>query len=163
MKKQVVILLSVLASVFAFTGCDSKAASTPEFDVASKIIRTTVDGVCDTISIMDTLHVGDTVRWNVMVSGGLYYNSLVSFSVLTDTASLPVSIIGDSILEQYITTGTDLAHARIVFKPETLNRWFLWLQYVPRSAGSHKMQFVVANDAGQDYSPRSWFWYPIVK
>ena len=164
MKKHLLIVLTILASSLAFTSCSYKSAATPDFEAWSKAVRTTAEGQRDTILISDTLNVGDTLRWYVLISGGVCYNSLTSFTLQTDTSALSVAIEPvDSTLANYLTTGTDLEHGKMVFKPAQLYACTLWLKFITRKSGSHPVEMTIANDAGVDFSPRTWTYTPVVK
>jgi len=154
MKKQVVILLSVLASVFAFTACEGGAQSTPEIHYAGKVIRTTAEGQRDTVLFTDTFHIGDTIRWNMVAYG--VYNPLKYFIVSTDTSKLGLSILADPGDSVAFAAGTDLEHAQIYFKPQFVMIWGGWLRIIPHQSGTHDISLTIANEAGKDFSPRTY-------
>ena len=163
MKKFILILGAVVACVFAFTSCDGKAESTPGLELGYKCYRTTLAGRSDTVFVTDTFNVGDTVRVFTAVSGGMYYNTLVSFTALCDTAALDFTLECDSAIYPYLTAESDVAHGKLVFKPEQVFLCTMWMRFTPRKSGSHKIEMTVANNASAEYSPRTWSYIPAVR
>jgi hypothetical protein len=151
------ILFSAL--VFAvcagtFTSCKDMAVSTPELWAAKLMIRTAPDGWCDTIPATDTIQVGDTLRWNMHASG--VFNTLQSFEATCDTSVFYLGLEVDSAYLDTLAEGTDLDRGKLVFLPAKIYDFPFWLRFIPRKTGTHKIQFVIASDAGEGYSPRSW-------
>ena len=136
------------------TSCNDTARSTPDLWAAQLMIRTDPYGWCDTIPATDTIHVGDTLRWNMLVDG--HFNTLQTFEVTADTTVFLLGIEVASADSIYLAAGTDLDHGKMVFDPQKVYACPIWLRFTPRKTGTHKIQFVIASDAGEGYSPRSW-------
>ena len=153
MKRIYLFLLPFVALLM--TACNDMAVSTPELWAARLMIRTAPDGWCDTIPITDTIHVGDTLRWNLMADG--HFNTLQTFDVTADTSvfylGLEISPVDSAALD---LKKSDLDHGKMVFQPQKIYACPVWLRFSPRKTGTHKIQMTIASDAGQNYSPRSW-------
>ena len=139
---------------FAMSSCNDMAVSTPELWYAKLMIRNTPAGTCDTIPYTDTIHVGDSLRWNLLVDGR--YNTLQRFEATCDTSVFLLSVEIASVDSIPLAAGTDLEHGKIVFASQKVYACPIWLHFSPRKTGTHKIQMVIASDAGQGYSPRSW-------
>ena len=150
MKRIYLFLLPLVALLLA--SCEDKAVSTPTIQASPNLVRTSAAGVQDTISYMDTLCVNDTVRMGLVVSGVL--NPLTSFTVKADTSNVQVSLAWNSDYDKYLADGSDPEHAILNFVPEQVYIITTTLKYIPLTAGTHTLKFIVASDAGTGYSPR---------
>ena len=151
--KRIYLFLLPFVALF-LTACNDMAVSTPELWPARLMIRTAPDGWCDTIPITDTIHVGDTLRWNLMVDGR--FNTLQTFDVTADTSVFLFRLEVDGVDSVALAPGTDLEHGKMVFQTAKIYACPVWLRFSPRKTGTHKIQMTIASDAGQNYSPRSW-------
>jgi len=162
MKKITLSILSLIALVaMTLSSCDTGSKSTPVFYGASKIIRTTSAGLCDTVLITDTFALGDTLRWNVVADGG--FNALISFIASCDTNALALSFDSESVDPSVFIQPTDLDHAQIYFRTGEIFLWGGWLRIIPRKTGKHDISLTIANDSGADYSPRTWTYSPVIR
>ena len=159
MKRIYLLLLPVLALVLV--SCNDKAASTPILRAGTAVIRTSAAGVCDTISYLDTLSVADTARLQLVASGNL--NALTSLVAKADTGCVQVALEWNPDYDSYLATGSDPEHGILKFVPEQVYAVQTALKYVPRKAGSHTINLVVASDAPAEYSPREYTFDIVVK
>lgn len=97
---------------------------------------------------MDTIHVGDTVRFSVALNS--YTNTLTGFSAVWDTTALALTL--DSI--ESIRSGLDAASAPekgiLRFNPG-YNFAAFPMHYITRKAGVHNLTLTVESDS--KYSP----------
>ncbi len=141
--------------------CEEKTASTPILEISRSLYRTSAAGVLDTISVLDTLQVGDTVRMGVMLCG--YYNYLTAFNVQADPACVEVSLEWDPANDQFITSASDPENGKLEFVAEKVYLCTTTLRYIPLAAGKHRVNMVVSSDAGDPYSPRTFYFDAVVK
>ena len=161
MKKHLLIILSAVLLCAVMTACQSRAVSTPELYGASVLIRTTPEGVQDTLRPTDSLRIGDTLRLSMVLNGG--FNPLKSFTVTADPEAISPALEADSAVLSVLTDGTNLEKGVMIFQPEKVVVCPVKLRFVPCKSGSHVIQFTVANDAGEGYSPRTYTYNPVVK
>ena len=141
--------------------CETKTVSTPLLQASSKVIRTNAAGVRDTINYTDSLCVGDTARMSIALNG--YLNTLTYFTASTDTSALDLAI--EVLPEQMavLTTGTDLEGCKLTFVSEQVIAFTLKLRYVPRKAGSPRIDMTLGSNAGEPYSPQLYYFNTQVK
>ena len=161
MKKHLLIIFSSALLCAVMTACQSRAVSTPELYGASVLIRTTPAGVQDTLRVTDSLNVGDTLRLSIVLNGG--FNPLKSFTVTADPEAVIPALEADSAVQSVLTDGTNLEKGVMIFQPEKVVVCPVKLRFVPRKSGTHLIQMVIANDAGEGFSPRTYTYYPIVR
>ena len=160
--KRFLLYIALCAVVAAMVACNTRAVSTPELYANSVLYRSTPEGVRDTIRAADSLRIGDTLRMFITMHGG--YNTLTSFMVKTDTSALAIALeIDPIVVDSFLTTGTDLDKAQLVFVPEKVTLCSTFLRFIPRKSGKHQITMTVGNDAGESYSPRSFLYEPLVR
>lgn len=147
------IILPLIA--LAIVSCEPKAESTPMLQGSTTIFRTNAAGVCDTLQYTDTLCIGDTARMSILLEG--YLNTLTSFTAKADTSALAVAVEVLPEQMQLLTTGTDLEKGQLKFVPGQVMVFAAKLRYIPRSAGTHRIDMMVASDASEQYSPRYFY------
>lgn len=138
------------------------AQSSPELRVNTKLFRTTMEGVHDTIDLLDTLMIGDTLRLPVMFMGG--FNILTSFQVQCDPAAHDLQLEVDSAVATVLGPGSDLTKGKIVFPADrAISMCTATLRFVPLRSGNSPINMTVANNASEKFSPRAWSYTPNVK
>ena len=159
--KRYLIILSVLAlCACVWVSCDTEAQSTPEIVSPNTLIRTSAEGVRDTITYADTLHIGDTVRAQLFLYGHLNY--LTRFQATSD-ASIQMYLAKmpeDSI---YLLPESDYSKCLYVFTPEKVSLCVTTLVYTPTQAGKYRIEMVLASSAKEAYSPRTFYFDTNVK
>ena len=153
MKKLFKFVVLAVVAVCVYS-CSDDAVSTPELWWAQLMIRTAPNGARDTIPAGDTIHVGDTLRWNLLIDGG--FNTLQTFEATCDTSVFFLGLEIAPVDSARLAPGTDLNHGKMVFIPAKTFACPVWLRFIPRKTGTHKIQMEIASDAGQEYSPRTW-------
>ena len=148
-------LLILPLLTLAIVACEPKAESTPLLQGSTTVFRTTAAGVRDTLQYTDTLCIGDTVRMSILLEG--YLNTLTSFMAKADTSVLAVAVEVLPEQMQLLTTGTDLEKAILKFVPEQVMVFTAKLRYIPRSAGTHRIDMTLASNASEQYSPRYYY------
>ncbi len=163
MKHSILSALALFVCACTMTSCLSEAQSSPEIYLPTHMIRTTSDGLQDTISVVDTLAAGDTVRLNVLLNGG--FNSLTGFQAqASDAPALDLRLEVDSTLQKMLAAGSDPDKATLVFQPEAnLIVCTFWMRFVPQKAGTLPIQMTVSNSAGKEFTPRSYTYSPVVR
>ena len=136
------------------------AQSTPEF-YASQMYRVHASGAQDTLRMVDSVNVGDTIRLPIVLSGQL--NSLKSFVAQADDDAFKHWITCDSALLEFLTSASKPDKSILYFEPEKLvvasaNFWF-----IPLKSGGNAITFTLANDANEQFSPRSFSFTPVVR
>lgn len=154
--KRIFFFIALAIISISFTSClTGEAQSTPLIQVSKTVYRATLAGVHDTISLTDTIHVGDTLRVPLMLYGN--YNNLTEFTVTVDAAELDMRLLVDSACLALLdtTSAPDKAYLRFV------NDVYVFptdMQYVPKKTGSLKISMTLASTAGEKYSPLgAWF------
>ena len=150
-----------LVLMITMVSCDEKTASTPLLEVSRSLYRTSAAGVQDTITVLDTLQVGDTVRMGVMICG--YYNYLTAFSVKEEKGNVNVAFEWAPANDQFLTSGSDPENGKLEFVAEQVYMCTTTLRYIPLAAGTHRIDMIVSSDAGDPYSPRNFYFETIVK
>jgi len=159
--KHVYYLFLLPLVALCMQSCDMTARSTPFVQFAGKMVRTSAAGLQDTITLADTLHVGDTIRLQLALQGG--YNSLTSFETKADSTALRTAL--EVIPEQLhlLTTGTDFEHGKLAFVQDKVTIFITTLRYTPRRAGSHRVEMLISSSAGEKYSPQYYSFETTVK
>ena len=112
------ILFGFLAFAFfalVWVSCDTKARCTPQLRNAAKLVRTSADGERDTISIQDSIRVGDTIRMSLFANG--LYNYLTSLTVASEP-EMSVSLEWSEEMSHCLASDADPAKGRLLFVPE---------------------------------------------
>lgn len=148
MKRFFLFLLPVLA--IAMTSCDLDVASTPTIQLSNKQIRTSITGVKDTISINDSVCIGDTVRMGVAVHG--VYHHLDSVWVKADTSKVSVALLWNEEQMNLLTAGADPQHGSLIFASDTIFGIATVLVYIPKEAGKHEISINARSAAKKEYS-----------
>ena len=148
MKRFFLFLLPVLA--IAMTSCDLDVASTPTIQLSSQQIRTSITGVKDTISINDSVCIGDTVRMGVAVHG--VYHHLDSVWVKADTSKVSVALLWNEEQMNLLTADADPQHGSLIFASDTIFGIATVLVYIPKEAGTHKIRICARSAAKEEYS-----------
>ena len=153
------LLLPLLA--FSLVSCEDKAQSTPTLKVSSFLLRTSVAGVTDTISYLDTLQLGDTVLMGLAAYGN--FNYLTGLRAETDTTNLQLSFKWNHDDDNCLAQGSDPEHGILLFKPELVNLCMTTLHYIALKSGTHRVEITVSSNAGENFSPRTFYFNVPVK
>ena len=159
--KQFSIFVWAALCAMVLVACNTKSQSTPIIQSASVLYRATPDGVHDTISITDTLNVGDTLRLNLLLNG--YFNCLRSFYVRSNASEVNVALELPAEADPCLATGTDLENAQVVFVEDKLYLCPATMRFIPLKSGKPHLELVLASDADEPYSPRTYTYEPVVR
>ncbi|MGN0235119.1 MAG: hypothetical protein ACI4BD_02235 [Paludibacteraceae bacterium] len=103
-------------------------------------------------AVLDTIHVGDTVR--VVVAISAQGNVLTGFQTTWDTAALQLEYLAmDSIAFALDTAKSDIAAGTLVFQPG-YNMAVFPIRYIPRKSVTTDFTMEVQSDS--KYSPNSF-------
>ena len=162
MKHVFLFPLALFSTACVLIGCMREAQSSPEIRLGTRMFRTTPEGV-DTLSLTDTVSVGDTMRLNFVLNGG--FNALMSFRAQpNEPSAMNLAIEVDSVVQKQLAQGSDLENALMIFKQEdNIVLCSATLRFVPLKAGIQPVTMSVSNTAGTDYSPSTYTFVPIVK
>ena len=149
MKKSAIFLCLALAAISLQSCLMGEAQSTPTF-YYSYIYRTNAQGARDSIFYGDTVHIGDTLRAPLLVSG--VYNSLVSFSVEADQEALNYRLVVDSVYLSWLEADSKPENGYLHFTKDCYT-FPCMLVYMPQKTGDYMVQFTVASTASKQYSP----------
>ena len=159
MKRLFLILLPFMALLFV--SCENRSVSTPGLQISSYLLRISPDGVRDTIGIRDTVNVADTVLLGMAAFGN--FNYLTGIKLQSDTTKLQVGFRWNHKDDEYLAEGSDPEHGILLFHPEQINYCRTTVQYIPRDSGDHRIGIMLSSDAGEGYSPRTFYFDVFVK
>ena len=153
----------------AFVACETKSVVSPSVRVSSSLYRTyTVQDslgqdslVRDTISLLDTLRVGDTVRMGMVCEG--YYDYLRTVTIVSDTSKVKVSLAWDEKNKTCLTEAADPEHGKLAFVADSVYACFTTLTYIPVASGAHRIDISLISAAQEGYSQGSWHFNIAVK
>lgn len=153
----------------AFVACETKSVISPGIRFSSALYRTyTVQGslgqdsiVKDTISLQDSLQLGDTVRMPMVCEG--YYDYLRALTISTDTSKVKVSLAWNEEDSACLSDEADPEHGRLAFLPDKVYACFTTLTYVPVVTGTHRIDITLTSAAREGYSEGAWHFNLAVK
>jgi len=154
MKNVIIRLAAVLVVVSAVVSCNTKSTFTPGLRVLSVLQRTTAEGVQDSISLADSLNIGDTVRMTMIVDG--YFDYLLSVVAKADTGKVKVSLEWNDEQMDMLSPEADLQHGKLIFLPSKVPACVTVLTYIPVESGTHPINIDVTSFAEAPYSSSSW-------
>lgn len=154
MKKHLFVFLSVIAFVCTFVSCEGKSVMSPGIKVSSVVVRTSIEGLCDTIDIRDSVNVGDTLRMTMVVNG--YFDYLKSIVAQSDTDKVKVALPWNEAQMGVLTDDADPEHGKLTFKPDSVVLCVAVMRYVPRKSGAQNVDIVVRSNAEENYSSGQW-------
>ena len=155
MKRSILVYSFLALIAFAVTSCDTRSMMTPGLKTSTSLIRTSVFGVTDTIMLLDTLSVGDTVRMGMICNG--YYDYLRTVLVSNETSSVSLSLAWPDSLSYVLAPESDAAHGRLTFLPAKAYAIVTTLTYIPEESGMHKIDIGITSSAPDKYSQYSGF------
>ena len=161
MKKHLFLGLAFVAVLFAFVSCEMKSVMSPSIQQASEIIRTDTNGVCDTILLTDSLHVGDTVQFGLLLNG--YYDYLRTFTVSADEANVAVSLIWNDEFKEALSQESDPGHGKLIFVPEKVYGCYTALQYIPLHSGTFRIDMTLVSAAEAPYTSQQLYFFIAVR
>ena len=145
----------------AFIACNTRSMITPGFKTSDTLIRTTVEGVTDTITFTDSLNVGDTVRMGMMCNG--YYDYLKTVKVGGDTSKVKTSLEWPDSLSYVLASDADPAHGVLTFLPEKAYAIYTTVTYIPVASGTHQVDIRLLSSAPDAYSQTAAYFIIAVK
>lgn len=161
MKRNILVYISLVVLTLAFASCDTRSTFTPGFQTSEMLIRTSMDGVKDTILLTDTLNLGDTVRMGMICEG--YYDYLKTIVVSGDTANVHTALAWPDSLSFVLAEDADPAHGRLSFLPDKAYAIYTTLTYIPVATGMHRVDIKVVSNAPDPYSQSNGFFMIAVK
>ncbi len=158
MKRNVLFISSFVILTVLAVSCDLKTVMSPGVQFSSVLYRTSsvtdstgqVVLVNDTITLSDSLNVGDTVRLPMILNG--YYDYITSFAVSTDTSKVHLSLMWGDEYNSYLTTAADPEHGILAFKPDAVYAFLTTLVYVPQVSGTYRIDMELNSAAQAPYS-----------
>ena len=158
MKRNILFAISLALVAVLVASCEGEAVMSPNVQYSSIIYRsyTTESSqgqdsiVRDTVSLTDSLNVGDTVCFPMILHG--YYDYIVSFVATSDTSKVAVSFLWDEELEEFLDTTADPEHGNLTFVPNKVYSCLTSLIYVPKAPGTHRVDLVLTSAAKDPYS-----------
>ena len=154
MKNYLLHLLAVIFVTLAVVSCNTKSTFTPGLRVLPVLHRTSAEGVRDSISIKDSLNIGDTVRMTMIVDG--YFDYLQSVIARSDAEKVKVSLDWNDEQMDMLSPDADLEHGKLLFVPMTVPACVTVLTYIPLVAGGHTISIDITSSAQAPYSSNSW-------
>ena len=158
MKRNILLVFSLVLVAICAVSCTGEAVMSPNVQYGSAVYRTyaTVDTlgrdtiISDTISLSDSLQVGDTLRFPLIING--YYDYLTSFIASADTSKVAVSFTWDEELSDFLSPAADPEHANLTFEPAKVYACLTTLVYVPKAPGSHRIDLLLTSAAKPPYA-----------
>ena len=150
MKRSVLFFLSFALVALMTVSCNMDSVISPGVQYSSYLYRTSADGVQDTITLNDSLQVGDTVRFPMVLNG--YYDYITSFVATTDTSKVHVSMMWDDAYKSYLTEIADPDNGILAFKPDQVYAFVTTLVYVPMASGTYRIDLELNSSAPSPYS-----------
>ena len=154
MKNCIVCSLAILSLAVALVSCNTKSTYSPGLHVYPTLQRTSAAGVQDSITLKDSLNIGDTVRMTMIVDA--YFDYLQSVIAKTDTEKVKVSLAWNEEQMDMLAQEADLAHGKLIFAPMRVPACVTVLTYVPVKEGSHTVHIDITSSAESPYSSNSW-------
>ena len=161
MKRNILVSLSLALIAVAAVSCDTRSMITPGLQTSTSLIRTSAAGVKDTITLTDTLSVGDTVRMGMLCRG--FYDYLKTVVVSCDSSKLSVSLAWPDSLNSALASDADPAHGRLSFLPEKAYAIYTTLTYIPKVSGMSQIDIKLTSSAPEKYSESSAYFFIAVK
>ena len=161
MKRKLLLSLTVFVLSLLLASCDTKAVISPSVQVSSWLYRTSIEGVQDTITLRDSLSVGDTVRMPVILNG--YYDYITSFVASADTSKVDLWFAWDDEFNSCLLPNADPEHGVLAFKADSVYACVTTLVYVPTQSGTHRIDMSLNSSAELNYSNWSGFFLIGVK
>lgn len=161
-------LLFALVAV-AFVACETRSVVSPSVRVSSSLYRTyTVQDslgqdslVRDTISLTDSLRIGDTVRMGMVCEG--YYDYLRALTIVSDPSEVDVSLSWDEEAKHLLTSAADPEHGKLAFVADSVYACYTTLTYVPVATGTHRIGISLVSAAKDPYTEGAWHFNIAVK
>ena len=157
------VLLAAVAFLLAACTFENNAQYTPRMAL-SPLRNTCIHGdsvVIDTLGyrydkegkgVMDTIHVGDTVSFSILLDA--QGNMLTGFQTVWDTAVMNLEYLAmDSIRFALDTAKCDIARGILRFLPG-YNQALFPIRYVPRTAATADIVFEIQSDS--KFSPNKF-------
>ena len=158
MKRNALIFFSFVILTVLAVSCDMKTVMSPSVQFSSMLYRTysatdstgQVFIVKDTITISDSLCVGDTVQIPMIVNG--YYDYITSFAASTDTSKVDLSFMWNEEYNDYLSTAANPEHGIFAFKPDKVYAFVTTLMYVPKASGAYRIDLELNSAAQAPYN-----------
>ena len=157
MKRHLSIFIVLVSIALGLNSClTGEAQSTPEL-YSSLLYRLNASGGQDTLQYSDSVFVGDTLVLPTIIYGK--FNPLISFETKADVELFDYWLKCDSANLTAIKDTSELKNGIIHIRQDTsifnanIDVWF-----VPKKEGKHTIFFSVANAAGEQFSPRTFYY-----
>ena len=122
---------------------NDSAVSSPTIRFYSQMYRTSPEGVKDTLYLVDTVRIGDTLRLPVLLQGG--YNILTSFQVSSDPLDHMVKLEVDSAVATIVDPKSDLEKGKLVFPQDRqILMCNVTVCFIPQRAGSQPINLTLS-------------------
>ena len=152
MKNRIYILLEIIAIAFSSCNLNSSTNNTPEILFVTSPFVNKTDSLSsyltdDGIYHMDTINVGDTVTFRILLYG--YANNLSAYNIIqSDTSStkllLPATYSLDSI---FTSTSSDYTKGIFIFKNKISSLYFPFRYVAKKVSNDSKLTFNLSSDA----------------
>jgi hypothetical protein len=152
MKTRLYILLGIIA--IAFTSCELNSSSnnSPEILFVTSPFVNKTDSLNsyltdDGIYHMDTINVGDTVTFRILLYG--FANNLSSYNILqSDTSSTKIILPTVNSLDSIFTsTSSDYSNGKFTFKNKISSLYFPFKYVAKKVSNDAKLTFHLSSDA----------------
>ena len=150
MKRNILFPLSLALVAILAVSCETKSVISPTIQASTILYRTSATGVKDTISFLDTLHVGDTVLMPLRLDG--YFDYLTTFKAVADTEKVQLAFVTNAAFDSCLTSAANPKHGYLVFEPARVYGCYVPLSYVPLRVGTHKVELDLNSAAEEAYS-----------
>ena len=152
MKTRIYILLGLIA--IAFTSCElnSSTNNSPEILFVTSPFVNKTDSLNsyltdDGIYHMDTINVGDTVTFRILLYG--FANNLSTYNILqSDTSSTKIILPTVNSLDPIFTsTSSDYSNGKFIFKNKISSLYFPFKYVAKKTSNDAKLTFYLSSDA----------------
>ena len=138
----------------AFVSCESNSVISPGIVVYPQVVRISAEGVSDTITVTDSVNVGDTLRLTMHVNG--YYDYLKSIVATSDVEKVKVSLPWNEEQTGVLAEDADPENGKLVFKPDSVTVCVAVLRYIPLKSGAQSVHIAVRSNARENYNYNEW-------
>ena len=161
MKRNVLFILSLVMIALMTVACTQETVVSPGVRHSSVVYRTSAAGVKDTITLSDSLQVGDTVLFPMVLNG--YYDYLNTFMVSADTTKVQVSLLWNEEDSACLAPSANPEQGLLVFNAGAIYACMTTLKYVPKASGVHRIDLALTSAARSPYSSWAGYFYIGVK
>ena len=151
MKNRIYILLGIIAIAFSSCNLNSSSNNTPEILFVASPFVTKTDSLSsyltdDGVYHMDTINVGDTVTFRLLLYG--YANNLSVYNIIqSDTTSTKLILPATYSMDSIFTSTSSYSKGIFIFKNKISSLYFPFRYVAKKASNDAKLTFNLSSDA----------------